>query len=84
MKQLNSNRPFSFSGFVCSTFGHHYEISRRVTDHINEYTCKHCGKEVTDTASGGVEILTVKNKQINAVLASFIEKRASRRRLTAA
>lgn len=83
MKQNNSNRPFSFSGFVCSTFGHQYEVSRRVTDHINEYTCNHCGKEITDTASGGLEILTVKNKQINAVLASFIERR-TRRRLTAA
>jgi len=83
MKQNNSNLAFSFTGFVCSTFGHHYEVSRRITDHINEYTCSHCGKEITDTASGGLEILTMKNKQINAVLASFIEKR-TRRRLTAA
>lgn len=83
MKNNSSNRPFSFSGFVCSTFGHHYSVTRRVTDHINEYKCKHCGKEVTDTFTGDIEILTMKNKEINAVLASFIQRRA-KRKLTAA
>lgn len=84
MKNNDFNQPFSFSGFVCSTFGHHYKVSRKVTDHISEYTCKNCGKELTDTASGGVELLTMKNKQINAVLASFIQRRAKRRFTTAA
>jgi len=84
MKSHSSNRPFSFSGFVCSTFGHHYKVSRRVTNHISEYTCAHCGKEVTDTMTGDVESLTVKNKEVNAILASFFEKRSARRRLTAA
>ena len=75
----NSSRPlFSFSGFVCSTFGHDYVITRKVTNHINEYRCTHCGKEVTDNFSGNLEQLTLKNKQVNSSLALFFEKKIKR------
>ncbi len=83
MKSNASTPLFSFSGVVCSTFGHQFNVTRKVTNHINEYRCRHCGQEVTDNFSGTLEILTLKNKEINATLASFFEKK-TRRRYTAA
>ncbi|MCB0457848.1 MAG: hypothetical protein KDC91_08900 [Flavobacteriaceae bacterium] len=74
----NPSSSFSFSGIVCSTFGHNYLITRKVTEHIKEYRCSHCGKEVTNTFSGNLEALTSKNKQINTSLALFFEKKMKR------
>ncbi|MEZ4875389.1 MAG: hypothetical protein R2793_08055 [Flavobacteriaceae bacterium] len=78
MSYNSSNPLFSFSGIVCSTFGHHYKVTRKVTNHINEYKCSHCGKEMTDNFSGKLEVLTLKNKEINTSLASFFEKKMKR------
>lgn len=83
MKSIASTTLFSFSGVVCSTFGHHFTVTRKVTNHINEYRCTHCGKEMTDNFSGTLEALTIKNREINATLASFFEKK-TRRRFSAA
>ena len=74
----NSSSSFSFSGIVCSTFGHDYLITRKVTDHIKEYRCSHCGKEVTTNFSGNLEELTSKTKQVNTSLALFFEKKMKR------
>lgn len=60
---------------ICATLGHNYSISRRVTNHINEYKCSHCGREVTDSASGNVELLTNKLKELNSSLSIFFEKK---------
>ncbi len=79
MKSNSSNQLFSFSGIVCSTLGHHYTVTRKVTNHINEYRCSHCGNEVTDNFSGSLETLTLKNKEINSTLASFFQKKTRRR-----
>jgi DNA-directed RNA polymerase subunit RPC12/RpoP len=78
MRQNSSNPSFSFSGIVCSTFGHDYLITRKVTNHIKEYRCSHCGKEVTNNFSGSLENLTTKNKRINSTLALFFEKKMKR------
>jgi len=78
MRKNSSTPLFSFSGIVCSTFGHDYLITRKVTDHIKEYRCSHCGKEVTDNFSGSLEVLTTKNKRINTSLALFFEKKMKR------
>ncbi|WP_432412603.1 hypothetical protein [Rasiella sp. SM2506] len=67
--------PFSLLSLVCATFGHDYVISRKVTDHVNEYTCVHCKKEVADNMQGSVEILTLKIRNANNALASFYEKK---------
>ncbi len=70
--------PFSLLSFVCATFGHDYIISRKITNHINEYTCAHCGKEVADNMQGNVEILTSKIKKVNTSLASFYAKKTQK------
>ncbi len=81
MNQPSAHRSYSLSGFVCSAFGHDYIITRKVTNHINEYCCTHCGKEVTEDYNGKLEVLTVKNKEINSSLASFFQKKMKRRTL---
>jgi transposase-like protein len=70
---------------TCSIIGHNYEVSNKITNHINEYQCKNCGKEVADNTQGYVEELTQKQREVNETLSSFFNKRHRRsaRRLTA-
>ena len=79
MSNRTTNRTFTLSGIVCSTLGHNFVISRRITNHINEFKCTQCGKEVTNTYSGRLESLTVKTKEINTSLAEFFKKKMRRR-----
>jgi transposase-like protein len=79
MKEIYAKSSFSLSGIVCSTLGHDYAISRKITNHINEYKCTKCGKEVTDNFVGRVENLTLKTKQVNTSLALFFEKKMRRK-----
>jgi len=79
MKTTSPRVSFSFSGIVCSTLGHDYVISRKITNHISEYQCTNCGKEVTDNFSGRLENLTFKAKKINTSLALFFEKKMKRK-----
>ena len=69
---------FSLFTVICTTFGHDYIVTRKVTDHINEYKCTHCGREVTNNYNGKVELLTHKIKQVNTNLATFIRKKRNR------
>ena len=78
MKNTIPTSTVSFFNFICSAFGHDYYETTKVTNHISEYKCSHCGKEVTDNASGQIEILTNKNREINASLASFFKKKNNR------
>jgi len=79
MKETYTKSSFSISGIVCSTLGHDYAVSRKITNHINEYKCTKCGKEVTDNFAGRVEDLTLKTKQVNTSLALFFEKKMRRK-----
>ena len=65
-------------GIVCNTLGHHYKVTRKVTNHINEYKCSHCGREVTDNLSGNLELLTFKMKEVNSTVSSFFKRRSRR------
>jgi hypothetical protein len=78
MKISSPNRVISILGIVCTAFGHNYKITREVTNHINEYKCTHCGREVTDNILGNLEILTGKVKEVNTTVSSFLEKRSLR------
>ncbi len=60
---------------LCLLFGHDYLITRKVTDHISEYRCTHCNREVADNTSGNLEILTLKLKDLNSSLAQFFERK---------
>lgn len=78
MRRHSPKSSFSLSGIVCSTLGHDYIVTRKVTNHINEYKCTQCGREVTNNYSGYLELLTKKNKRINTSLASFFQKKMRR------
>tara|TARA_R110002049_G_scaffold199525_2_gene369958 strand:+ start:1643 stop:1873 length:231 start_codon:yes stop_codon:yes gene_type:complete len=56
-------------------FGHDFRITRNVTYHVKEYTCKNCKKELTTSGSGKLTELTPKFKEINDVLERIHYKR---------
>ena len=78
---MNKNTPtssFSISKMYCSVFGHKYQLSKKVTHHIKEYTCCHCGKQMTTNSKGKLEAMTPKLKEINDVLAFVHAKKLAK------
>ncbi len=75
MKKNNANLS---AKFYCSVFGHNYFISKKVTYHIKEFTCKSCKKQVTTDVHGNLIELTPKYKEINSVLERVYNKRKLR------
>ena len=65
----------------CSLFGHDYDISKNVTNHVKEYTCKHCKEQVTTSENGHLILLTPKYKEINSELEKMHTKRLKRKTL---
>lgn len=59
----------------CNIFGHHYAVSKKVTQHIKEYKCVHCAKEVTTDVSGNLSVLTPELQDINHTLEIIYQKR---------
>ncbi len=78
MKTNPPKRPSSILGMVCTIFGHNYKVTRKVTNHINEYKCPCCEKEFTDNLKGNIEELTSKAKELNSIVSSFSHKRMQR------
>lgn len=62
----------------CSVFGHDYEVSKKVTRHVKEYTCCHCRKELTTNGNGNLTELTPKYREINAILERMYNSRLIR------
>lgn len=52
----------------CSLFGHNYTVSKNVTSHVKEYTCKCCKRQLTTDGNGDLIELTPKFKEINKSL----------------
>ena len=78
---MNTTTPkasISIFGLICATIGHDYIVTRKVTNHINEYKCSHCGREVTDNENGNLEALTKRIKEVNSSVADFFQKRTNR------
>lgn len=59
----------------CKIFGHDYKVSRKVTFHVKEYTCKTCKKQMTTNVNGYLIELSPKFKEINDALEHFHQKR---------
>jgi transposase-like protein len=74
----NSNNSKLTAKLYCSLFGHNYFLSKKVTYHIKEYTCKSCKKQVTTNVNGDLIDLTPKYKEINSVLERVHNKRKLR------
>ena len=62
----------------CLVFGHDYNVSRNVTYHVKEYSCKTCKKQLTTSGNGHLIELTPKLKEINDVLERIHHKRVIR------
>ncbi|WP_439152553.1 hypothetical protein [Winogradskyella sp.] len=52
----------------CDFFGHNYKVTKKVTNHVKEYTCKCCKKQLTTDSNGKLRVLTPKYKDINSAL----------------
>lgn len=62
----------------CSLFGHQYEVSKKVTLHVKEYTCKCCKRQLTTNSNGNLIELTPKFQEINAILEDIYTRRRLR------
>ena len=67
----------------CSFFGHDFSVTKEVTYHVKEYTCKHCKEQVTTSGNGKLTSLTPKYKEINSVLERIHNNRIKRRSASA-
>lgn len=73
---MKNNKPYrSPLKFYCDLFGHNYKVSKEVTKHVKEYTCKCCKKQLTTNSNGKLTELTPKYREINNLLGSFYNKR---------
>ncbi|TNJ44162.1 hypothetical protein KFZ70_03905 [Tamlana fucoidanivorans] len=73
-----TNRPALIPKMYCNLFGHDYQVSKRVTYHVKEYTCSHCKKELTTDSNGNLIELTPKFREINSILERIYNSRTER------
>ena len=66
MSTKTNKRPLA--KMYCNVFGHNYELTKRVTNHVKEYTCKCCGHQLTTDGNGRLTELTPKYQEINSAL----------------
>ena len=83
MKYLTQKQTSPIMAVACSFIGHNYAITNKITNHINEYQCKNCGKEVTDNTQGYLEELTQKQREVNKTVSRFFNRRRGVSQLTA-
>jgi len=62
----------------CNIFGHNFEVSKKVTYHVKEYSCSHCKKELTTNSNGHLTELTPKYREINNILERMYTNRIMR------
>jgi hypothetical protein len=62
----------------CDVFGHNYELTKHVTKHVKEYTCKCCKKQLTTDSNGRLTELTPKYQDINSALERIYNSRRMR------
>lgn len=62
----------------CDLFGHNYKVTKKVTRHVKEYTCKCCKKQLTTNSNGRLTELTPKYQEINSALERIYNNRLIR------
>ena len=68
----------SANKLYCDFFGHNYEKTRKVTNHVKEYTCSCCKKQLTTDSNGRLTELTPKYQEINTALERIYNNRMMR------
>lgn len=76
--QNTTNKPNLMSKLYCDIFGHNYQVTKKVTYYVKEYTCNHCKKQLTTNSNGKLTELTPKFKEINSILARIHASRLRR------
>ena len=76
---MNVTQKLFIPKLYCSVIGHQYRVTKKVTNHIKEYQCSCCGKEVTNNAKGLLVPLTPKLKFIHLGLEQVVVKRTRKR-----
>jgi len=77
----NTHKPTFIPKMYCNLFGHNYEVTKKVTYHVKEYTCSHCKKQLTTNSNGSLTDLTPKFKEINAILERIHTNRMERSKI---
>lgn len=80
MKHDASPQGNKIASIYCNFFGHHFVVSKSVTQHIKEYHCVHCQKQVTTDERGKLSLLTPELREINRTLEDMYQKRNRRRK----
>ena len=80
MKKVTTTKPTLIPKMYCNFFGHDYQVTKKVTYHVKEYTCSHCKKELTTNSNGTLTELTPKFREINAILEKIHASRIERSR----
>jgi transposase-like protein len=73
-----THKPAFVPNVYCNLFGHDFQVSKKVTYHVKEYTCSHCKKQLTTNSNGKLIELTPKFKEINAILERIYHNRMQR------
>ncbi|WP_072400191.1 hypothetical protein [Flaviramulus basaltis] len=81
MKKITTNKPTLIPKVYCNLFGHDYQVTKKVTYHVKEYTCRHCRKELTTNSNGTLTELTPKFREINAILEKIHATRIERSKI---
>ena len=80
MKKRPIGQGNRIKGALCAVLGHEYVVSREITQHIKEYRCIHCDKQVSGDEDGQLRQLTAEKIEINNTLRDIHFKRKSRQR----
>jgi len=79
MNDMNkSTKSPSIARLYCNIFGHNYKLTKRVTNHVKEYTCSCCKKQLTTDGNGRLTELTPKYQEINHNLERIYSNRMAR------
>ncbi|WP_461598432.1 hypothetical protein [Winogradskyella sp.] len=68
----------SATKLYCDFFGHNYKMTKKVTNHVKEYTCSCCKKQLTTDSNGRLTELTPKYQDINSALERIYNNRMLR------
>lgn len=77
MQNKSTNHAF-IPKMYCSLFGHDYQVTKKVTHYVKEYTCTRCKKQLTTSGNGNLVELTPKFKEINSILERIHQSRMQR------
>ncbi|MDP2161219.1 MAG: hypothetical protein Q8K02_12095 [Flavobacterium sp.] len=75
MKTTETTQPKKAFHLFCTLIGHRYQETKKITNHFSEYSCKCCGKQMTDDTRGRLIQLTPELKEINATLELLFQRR---------